>query len=91
MRTLVSLLLNYEVGFVPLAEELGTAGETVPTSDEVKATKVVEVSLVEDVDTELLEAGEGLFDPTAGQVRLKSGVVLSWEPTMPKLGLGVFG
>ena len=28
---------------------------------------------------------------TTRHVRLKSGVVLSWEPTMPKLGLGLFG
>ena len=71
--------------FIPLAEGLGAVGETVPPTFE--ALKETEVGL----DTELLELGEGLFGTTAGQVRLNSGVVLSWEPTMPKLGFGAVG
>lgn len=32
-----------------------------------------------------------IFVTLAGQVRLKSGVVVSFEPMIPKLGLGVVG
>ena len=83
------------MSFIPAVEELGIGGKTV---DELKETKVdvaplggLDTEVVEGLDIELLEDGEGLFGPTAGQVRLKSGVVLSWELTMPKLGIGVIG
>lgn len=92
------------MSFIPLAGELGIGvppfGVGVPAGgldtgplggEDTGLLGGEDTGLLGGEDTGPLGGGEGLFGLTAGQVRLKSGSVLSWEPTMPKLGVGVVG
>jgi len=78
------------------------AEEITPASDEaIMLAPTADASDDVAVEAGVVEAGAVVVlvvvvlllvaDPGAGQVRLYKGVVLSVEPTIPKLGLGVTG